>query len=148
MKPLGALHIKRGLHEAPWVLSKAPRGFIHIYFTVYHLTTGPTELEQDNQSDAFTWYFYLSVDSIVQAWIPWEESILDWYRGVSKENKLIKESKRTILEEEYLSERMKEDSVITNTKWILNHDIIINLKRYNNSINYQYSKININSAWN
>ena len=36
---------------------------------------GPMELEEDNLSDAFTGYLYLSVTSAVQAWVPWEGNL-------------------------------------------------------------------------
>ena len=41
---------------------------------VYCSNTGPVELEQDNQSDAFTGHLYLSVASVVWAWVPRRES--------------------------------------------------------------------------
>ena len=58
----------------------------------YRSSTGPVELDQDNQSDVFTGYLHLSVVSVVQAWVP-----LGWH---SNDDNQIKESRRTILKEE------------------------------------------------
>ena len=66
--------------------------FCVLHVMVYHLSTGLLELEQDNQSDVFLSLF-LSFLYCTHMDPLGRESRMDQYRGKSKENIQIKESK-------------------------------------------------------